>query len=376
MKLPPTFFYKFFKENTFFVVDNAIYNPRFSSSEIGFISVGDKKFGLDEGLKLSRLEELYFSNNDSELKNCCNNLLKSILTDEKEINRDYYELGEDLEFIEFVWYDLLRKKKTAKPKIKLIKVKEKNPFLIDEIFSQDCFVWKGKLYALEKGKGLFNVKIKNKSYSIGESLESNLEELEKKYLKKIEEKVYNQLTKGQDSLLSRIGRLKEKKDLIDIIRKGEFFDAKENIGFKKDVKGFFVTTKAGKGCNGDYILYEPNNGKYYRFEEALIGIKLVKQDESISWWEPVVINPYIHPSLPSKRPTPHQKICEGNFDYKQAVKGCDLASAIRILLGEARRLILSGYYGASGAHSSLSAGHFQELEVKSFDATEVTNEYA
>lgn len=381
MNLPHTFFYKFFKENMFFVVDKTVYNIKPSVNGQGVLFTSNKNFGIDKGLRLSELEEIYFSNNDLELKQYGNELLRKILVDEKEVSKDYHKLGEDLEFLEFIWYKLLKRKSIEKPEIKPIKIQEKNSYLIDKLFQEDCFVRKGKLYSLKKGKGLFNARINNKDYSIGESLELSLDELEKKYLKSIEEKICNQLTKGQDSLLNKVGKLKKRKELIDVLKKRDFFDEKENLGFKKDSKGLFVTTKAAsdapKKIDGkkNYVLYEKSNGLYYRFEEALIGVKLIKSSNGINWQDPVVIQPYIHPALPQKSLVSHQRICPGAVDYNQITHGKSLEDAVKRLLSEGRRLILHGYFmkKGKGAYFSLSDKHFQKLEVKNYDPREVTN---
>lgn len=382
MNLPPTFFYKFFKENTFFIVNKTVYNIKFNINGQGLLSVGKKKFGIDEGLKLATLEELYFSNNDSELKEYGNNLLTNILSEEKEINKNFHELGKDLEFLEFLWYKILKNKKKEKPKIKPIKIQKKDSCIIDNLFSQDYFVWKGRFYNLNNNeKGSFSAKIKNRIYSDGESLDLSLEEQEKKYLQKIEEKIYNQLTKGQDSLLNKVKRLKEKKELIDVLKKGEFFDEKENIGFRKDGKGFFVTRKAASDApqktNGKktYVLYERSNGKHYRFEEALIGVKLTKKNDRLQWHDPVVVQPYIHPALPQKSSTSHQRICSGGVDYNKLTSRKSLEDSVKALLSEGQRLILHGYFlpKGHGAYFSLSDKHFQDLEVQNYDLREVTN---
>lgn len=383
MKLPPSFFYKFFKDNTFFVVDKTIYNIKFEVNGGGVFSIGQKRFGIDEGLKLNKLEEIYFSNNDSELEEYGNKLLQKTLSDEREINKNYHELGEDLEFLELVWYGILKKKKGGKPNIKLLKIQREESYIIDDLFQYDCFVWKGKLYKIKDNKeGFFSAKINNKIYSGGESLGLNLEELEKKYLQKIEGKICNKLTKGQDSLLSKVKGLKEKKELIDLLKKREFFDEEEGIGFKKDSKGFFVTRKAAsnapKRINGKrtYVLLERSNGKYYRFEEALIGVKLTKNGNRIQWHDPIVIQPYIHPALPQKSFTSHQRICPGPADYNKLTKDKMIGDAVKDLLSEGQRLILHGYFlpNGQGAYFSLSNKHFQELEVKNYDKMEVTNE--
>lgn len=365
---PHTFFYNFFKDNTFFVVGNTIYNPNQSPNSDSAMAVGEKKFYFTEGLKLSKLEALYFQNKDFELKEYGNNQLKKILDDEKKVNKDYYQLGQELEFVEFVFYDLLKNREKQK-EIKIISV-EKDTCLIDSLFKYDCFVWNGRLYKLEKGKNdSSSIRINNYCYSIGARLETSLEDLEEDYLKSIEEKVSSQLTKGQESLLSKLKGLKEKKGLISLLNRGEFFDAKEKIGFKKDSKGFFVTTKSQK----TYVLYEPSNGKYYRFGEALIGIRLTKRGKNIEWHDPIIINPYIHPALPSENYVPYQRICPGDYDYKKEADGKSLDEAVKLLLGKARSFIERGYYGVNGAHHSLTKKHFQSLETKDFNPREVTN---
>ena len=248
-------------------------------------------------------------------------------------------------------------------------IEKKNSCLINKLFNQNCFVWNGKIYSLDKDKkSIFSARINNQNYSIGREHDFSLKTLEKNYLKCIKDKLYNKLTKGKSSLFDKIKRLKEQKDLINIIKKSEFFDAKENIGFKKSNKGFFVTTKVKP-----YILYEPQNKKYYKFNEALIGISLVKENNKINWQDPLIINSYIHPALPSATPSPYQKICNGDFDYNKATKGKNLESSIRILLAQATRMIERGYYGERGAWSALTEPKFQKLEVKNFDPKEVTN---
>ena len=371
MKPPHTFFYNFFKEKTFFVVNNTTYNQDQSSNSNlnsnAVITVRGKKFYFNAGLKLSKLEELYFQDNDSELKAYGNDLLRRILDNEKKINQDYYQLNQDLEFVEFMFYDLLRNKKNQK-QIKILSI-EKNTYVINDLFKHDCFVHGGKIYRLNKEKNNGSIKINNDYYNIGEELETTLEELEGKYLEKIEEKIEKQLTEGKESLLNRLKSLKEKKDLIKLLNKEEFFDTELKIGFKKDDKGFFVTTKSPK----TYVLYEPSNNKYYRFGEALIGVKFTKKGNSIEWHDPVVINPYIHPSLASENYVPYQRICPGDYNYKVETNGKSLDEAVRFVLSKARFFIERGYYGMDGAHNPLVKKHYQSLETKKFDNKEVTN---
>jgi len=357
MKLPPTFLYQLFKENTFFLVDNTIYNPKTSGENGTFL-----KFRIDKGLKLSQLEELYFSNNENEIKEYRNILLQKILKDEKTIDKDYHRLGNEIGFLEIILDDLIKKRKN---KIQIIK-NEKS--IINNLFKKDCFVLEGKIYGLSKKKNDLSARINNKEYNIGKRLELNLSELEKKYNKGIKEKIQKELTQGNDSLLSNIKKLKEKKNLIGILNKGEFFDKKENIGFKKDNKGFFATTRTGK-----YVLYEPANKKYYRFQDALIGVKLEKKNKRIIWNDPVVLNKYIHPALPSSRLKTHQKICKGDFDYKKDVQRKSIEEALRILLARGRFMILRGYFGEKGAWHSLKDEQFKKLETKSFHPKEVSN---
>jgi hypothetical protein len=369
MKLPSTFFYNFFKENTLFVIDGTIYNQNPSSNDGPVLIVGEKKFYFNEGPKLSQLEELYFQNNSSEFKKYGNEVLKNFLSDEKGINVDYHELGQEIEFAELALYGILKNEKKEKTPVKIIQSKQ-NSCLIEKILDQDCFVLQGKIYSLRKGKdGIFRIKIKNHDYNIHERFDVNLEELEKKYLKNIEEKIYFDLTNSKESLFKKIKGLKEKKELIDIIKKGEFYDEKEELGFKISKEGFFVTKKVKP-----YVLYEPNNGSYYRFGDMLIGTKLVKQDNLFNWKYPVIINPYIHPALPhAKEAKPYQKICNGKYDYYKAVEGKGFEESVRIVLAAAKRMLLSGYVGEKGAWHFLTEKPFQPLEVKEFDPKEVTN---
>ena len=369
MNLPPTFFYEFFKENTFFVIENMIYNIKVAPGESGIFFVGKKKFGINEGLTLSKLEEIYFSHYDSKLKNYGNNVLKKILEEEKDICQDYHKLGQEIEFVEFALYKLLNKGKKSIKKAKILNFKRKNSCLINKIFNNYCFVRKGKIYRIKnEKKNTTSAKINNKYYNISESLKQSLETLEKEYIKNIKDKIYNQLTKGKDSLFNKIQSLKEKKDVINLINKGDFYDSKEDIGFKKGSEGFFITKKVKP-----YILYETENKKHYRFGEATLGVKLVKKHGELQWQEPVVINPYIHPAIPNATKKPFQKICRGKYDYKKATEGKNLEESVRILLGESKRMLLSGYYGIRGAWHFLTEKPFQILEVKEYYPKEVSN---
>ncbi len=372
MKPPVSFLYNFFKENIFFLIDQTIYTKDSPCNNGFYLKANNKKFYFNKGLKLSKLEELYFQNNETELKEYGNKLLKNCLSYEKELGTDYHKLGREIELVEFVLYNVIKKCKKEDSKIKIISLKDNNPCLIDNLINQDCFVFEGKFYSLNKGKDIFNIKIQNQDYSIGELLDINLEELEEKYSKSIEEKIYKYLTKGKESLANKIEGLNKKKGILDIIKKGEFYDAKEELGIKISDKGFFATTKIRK----PYILEEPTTKKRYRFGEALIGVKLAKQEDTIRWNDPVVINPYIHPALPNLEPKPYQKICNGKFDYNRAVQGRSLEDSVRILLSEGARMILKGYYGhhkIDGAWHSLTEKAFQALEAKGLCDKEVTN---
>lgn len=369
MKLPPTFFYNFLKENTFFVVDNKIYNPTPLYPNGLVLAFNGKKFHFNEGLKLSDLEKLYFQNNDAELKRYGNEVLRNILSNEQEISEDYHKLGQEIELVEFILYNLLKKEK-EEDTIKILAPQKEYSCLIDKLFNQNCFVWQGRLYLLQKeSNSLFSVKIGNKEYGLGDRCQLDLEELEKKYIKNIEEKICHNLTTGKESLLRKVEKLKGKKKLIEIIKKKEFYDHEEDIGLKICGEGFFVTKKIKP-----YVLYEPQNKKYYGFGEALIGVKLEKQNKKISWKDPVVINPYIHPALPSKERKPCQKICNGKFEYSKAVKGRSIEEALRIILAEAKRMILNGYFGEKGAWHCLTETQFQSLEVTKFNPKEVANQ--
>lgn len=373
MKPPTSFLYNFLKENILFLIDHTIYTKDSSCNNGSYLKANNKKFYFNEGLKLSKLEELYFQNNETELKEYGNNLLKNCLSYEKELGTDYHRLGKEIELAEFVLYNVIKKCEKEDLKIRIINHKDNNRCLIDNIINQDCFVLEGKFYSLNKGKkDHFSIRIHNQDYSIGELLELNLEELEERYLKSIEEKVYKDLTKGKESLANKIEGLNKKKEILDVIKKGEFYDAKEELGIKISDKGFFATTKIRK----PYILEEPTTKKRYRFGEALIGVKLTKQEDTIRWNDPVVINPYMHPALPNLELKPYQKICNGKFDYNLAVQGKSLEDSIRILLDEGVRMILKGYYGTQkidGAWHNLTEKAFQALEAKEFCDKEVTN---
>ncbi len=186
MKLPSTFFYNLLKENTFFVVDNKIYNPSTSYPNGLVLAFGGKKFHFNEGLKLSDLEKLYFQNNDTELKRYGDEVLRNILSNEQEISEDYHKLGQEIELVEFILYNLLKKEK-EEDTIKILAPQKEYSCLIDKLFNQNCFVWQGRLYPLQKeSNSLFSVKIENKEYGIGDRCRLDLEELEKKYIKSIE----------------------------------------------------------------------------------------------------------------------------------------------------------------------------------------------
>ena len=263
----------------------------------------------------------------------------------------------------------MNKGKKSIKKAKILNFKRKNSCLINKIFNNYCFVRKGKIYRIKnEKKNTTSAKINNKYYNISESLKQSLETLEKEYIKNIKDKIYNQLTKGKDSLFNKIQSLKEKKDVINLINKGDFYDSKEDIGFKKGSEGFFITKKVKP-----YILYETENKKHYRFGEATIGVKLIKKHGQLQWQEPVVINSYIHPALPNATKKPYQKICQGKYDYKKATEGKNLEESVRILLGESKRMLLSGYYGIRGAWHFLTEKPFQILEVKEYNPKEVSN---
>lgn len=369
MNLPLSFFYKFFKENNFFVIDNIVYNLKAFPGEAGTFFIGKKRFGINEGLKLSKIEEVYFSNYNTTLKEYGNRIVGKILQEEKGIYKDYHNLGQEIELIEFVFYNLIKKEKKNIKEVKTLKVQSRNIPLIEEILNHNCFVQEGNIYLLKEGKkGNVFAKIKDRCYYSDKCLDKSLEDLEKNYIKKVEEKICNELTKGQDSLLDQIKSLNKKKEIIKLINKGEFYDQKEEVGFLKDDFGFFVVRKIKP-----YILYENWNNKYYQFGEAIIGIKLGKKGRKIQWHDPIVINPYIHPALPDTNWNSHQKICKGNYDYQQATKGRSLEESIRILLGEGKRMLTSGYYGVKGAWHFLTEEPFQKLEVKQYDPTEVSN---
>lgn len=354
------------------MINTTIYNLSQFPCNCPTLTVGGKKFFFNEGLKLSKLEELYFQNNDSELKKYSNELLKNVLSDEEGVSTDYHKLGQEAELVELILCNIFKKNKKESKTVKPLIFQEKNSCLIEKLFNQDCFIWQGRIYSLNKGGvGLYSIRLKDQDYSIGEHLKLNLEDLEKKYLKSIEENIFHQLTKGKEALFNKLEKLKEKKEIIDIIKRGEFYNPVENQGIEITDKGVFVTTRVKP-----YILYEPKNKKYYRFGEAVIGVKLVKQDSLVCWKDPVVINPYIHPALPSKEAKPYQKICNGKLDYNQLTEGKSLEEAVRLLLSEAERMIISGYFGkkeVKGAWYQLTEYQFQNLEVKDFNPREVTN---
>lgn len=376
MKLPITFFYSFFKENQnnkLLVIDRTVYTPTSDCNSDTIVKTKNHNFYFNGGIKLSKLEEMYFKNYDTELKRCGNEIIKNCLAYEKEI--DYHKLGQNVELTEFMLYKVIDYKK-EESKAKIIDIKSKNTgcCLIDHLIGKDFFVDRQKFYELHKGKDSIpsrSIKVKNQDYKIGEESDLNIEDLEKKYLEIIEEKIYNDLTKGQGSLVKKINNLTKKKDVFDIIKKGEFYDLKEKKGIKISDEGFFATIKS----KNTYVLHEGSNGKCYRFGEALIGVKLTKEGDKIRWNEPVVINPYIHPGLPYTDYRTYQKICKGDYDYNKAIRGQSLERAIRILLEEGKRMLENGYYMVEikKAWHQLTEEPFQKLETKNFTASEITN---
>jgi len=369
MNPPPSFLYGFFKGSDALLIDHTVYTNDRSCKNAPYLKANGQKFYFSEGIRLSKLEGLYFRNNETELKEYGNKVIKNLLSNEKELGEDYHKLGKDIELVEFVLYNVIKKSKQESQKIKIIS-SHSNSCLIESLVKPDCFILQGKFYSLDKGKkGMFNIRANNHDHSIGEYLGINVEELEQKYLKRIEEKVYKDLTNGKGSLVNKIEGLNKKKEILDIISKGEFYDIKEELGMKISNKGFFAITRIRK----PYILKEPKTRKSYRFGEASIGVKLTKQGNSITWSDPVVTNPYIHPALPSLEPKPYQRICNGKYDYRRAVQGKSLEDSVRILLDEGKRMILSGYYGVDGAWHPLTEKFWENLEITDFDDKEVTN---
>ncbi len=364
MNLPPSLFYKLAMNSNFAIIDKLIYNPKILKNTKDYFSIYRKKIALIKGLKLEELEKIYFSNHKEIIKKESNKFIKEIIKEETLIKKDVYQLSDEIQFLEFFLSDILKKKK----KKKIRKIKRKKNCILEDILSEDYFIWNRKIYRVTKKEKSPYLKVKGKKYSIEESIEKSIEDLEREYQKQLKERIIEELTKGEKSLTSRIKNIKEKKEIYNFLKKKSYFDKKEKIGFKICSQGFFITSHVEP-----YILFEPKNKRYYRFNKAIIGVQLERNKGKIKWKDPVVINDYIHPALASKTPKPFQKICNGEFSYYQATKGKKLDESIRIILAEAKRMLQSGYFGKKGAWNPLYEPCFESLEVAEFDPKEVTN---
>lgn len=145
--------------------------------------------------------------------------------------------------------------------------------------------------------------------------------------------------------------------------KDSFYSKEMNLGFEKNDYGFFIYTVVEP-----YVLYEKRNGKYYKFDEAKIGVEIIGE----TWREPIVINSYSHPALRSKN-IAFQKICNGSYDYNAIRRKYKQEDQVKVVLEKAKSMMLRGYFSQKGSWHSLTELMFKEHEVYNPDKRTVSN---
>ncbi|MFH1456249.1 MAG: hypothetical protein ABIF40_04855 [archaeon] len=233
------------------------------------------------------------------LHNCCYGLQK---TEPVSIFLDFNEKDNKTTLVEFVLCSLIGKNISSSIQPKL------------NLFNEDIFVYFGKMHLL--------FSLDSNQYTVGAKIKTSL--------------------KDYDFLLQK--QIYVNHPLIkNVLDKGEYYDQEKDLGVHVHNNIVYVTKQSKP-----FMIQNQ-----YHFPSAKIGVPLYLSDE-ISWQDPIVINDYTHPALPSKN-KPYQKICCGNFNFNQIRERYDLPSQIKSVLFHAEQFLTKGVWDdAAGAWHRLS----------------------
>jgi len=240
------------------------------------------------------------SNKFLNLHNRCYGLQK---TEPVSIFLDFNKKDKKTTLVEFVLRNMMGKNVSSsiKPKINL--------------FNDDIFVYFGKMHLLYPSG--------SNQYTVGTKIKTSL--------------------KHYDSLLQK-QNYSNHPLIKNILEKGEYYDQERELGVHVHNNTVYVTKQSKSFTIQDQ----------YNFPSAKIGVPLCLSDE-ISWQDPIIINNYTHPALPSKN-KPYQKICCSHFNFNQIRERYDLPSQIKAVLFHAEQFLTKGVWDdAPGAWHRLSA---------------------
>ncbi|MDP2907058.1 MAG: hypothetical protein Q8O03_03900 [Nanoarchaeota archaeon] len=338
MELPETFFKKYCKKNTFFLIEGVPYKVYTNWKSCDYFEWYGKKFGVEKDEPFEKLETLYL---ESQKRNINFNV-KS--TGKVQIDPTLLEL------VSFAYEEVINNNK--------LELQKEIP-VIEQLLKKDYFVWNGKFFDLSV-KATGHASINGKKYRIDSKCDKDLEKFEAQYKTFLEKRVL------EGTNFSDKAKLSFYKNLAI----NGYYDNNKGIGFENNEKGFFIYTIVSP-----YILYEKNNKNYYLFSQAKAGVKISKKRNGIEWEKAMVISPYMHPALPEFG-KPFQKICEGTLNYNKFEKLPPAEAIKRFLSEEIRRMLQSGYQGQDSAWKPIyKHKEFEKLRVKpgSFNPKLVTN---
>lgn len=199
----------------------------------------------------------------------------------------------------------------------------------------------------------------------------SLRGFEQKYTEEIKSKLTAKALQGDSSIAARLRSISLNRDLITSIQLGYFQDAAKGVGFTIDKDKFYMTQAVTP-----YTLESRRRKKrYYEFPKAIIGIELQKVGKTIHWEEPIVMNEYKHPCLPSDRAM--QEMCFGPYDFRALRQRGTIKEQVLRLLYESKKMLTSGYFGAGNPYNHLDDEQYREYQRKRFEIqAPITNEAA
>jgi hypothetical protein len=159
----------------------------------------------------------------------------------------------------------------------------------------------------------------------------------------------------------------ERKALAKIMNSSKWQN--HGAGFIRSSRGYYVYIETP-----EYVLKDPEQGNYYHFGKAKIGVELCCENGNIFVDCPVVLNSYKHPYLPHF--DEKQYICLGDYRYERVQRQQPQTAALQFLFDAKRKLMF--VYAGPGGHHLLSDYTFNDLRITSSEIKRrnlpVTNE--
>ncbi|MFH1850218.1 MAG: hypothetical protein ABH879_08640 [archaeon] len=362
MNLPDLLIFSYLKENLCVLHRGRVYIAGQEGSA-DRLSFGDISLTLSRGLSLQWFEDEYFRINGSLLADLAAEQLQASLKPAdaflfdfviNQVIASYSTPDSTAHSTAYSTPDSTPSNRSGTTPCKDFVLRP--PGFIAAIF-ESVLAYYGKLYDLAEGGN--QLLIDGKGYELREA-KTSLEGLSERYSARLEDHIIKAAGDCRQNI--RIGS-----GVSAAASQGFYYDPEKKVGC--EVKnGFFLYTIVDP-----YILYEPANGRYYGFPEAKIGIELCTREGIILWKDPVVINPYSHPSL-HLRNGAYQRICNGSFSYTDLKKNYpDIITQLCRLISKSRDLMTRGYYGESGAWHSLEepmfSGHLMRGNINLLKVT-------